>query len=316
MNDLERHLLEELADDPQGVLYSNSAKETVVFDHLADRGFVKRERQDGYQITNAGLQALGLKRCPNCGGYGFDVDVEIFDEKGELQAEKCLVCEGRGSIATEHGDDAPEPTPQPKPVTTFEEEWPKWEGGYVGSFCRLCKGDNCTATRQRLEITDGKVYIHVQTQCFDCGQELQGSRTEYALEELVKDHIHLSRYLATVNADLKTTRRMHKGAESNVDYWQRQFKQVEAERDAARAAQNQLRDALVAVTAERDALKLQLEMLNTLPIAAQETGRYQEALETILRRAQGGLEYRNVVTLLHRLNEIIRYAEVALNPAE
>lgn len=161
----------------------------------------------------------------------------------------------------EHGDDAPDPTPQPKPVTTFEEEWPKWEGGYEGSFCRLCKGDNCTATRQRLEITDGKVYIHVQTQCFDCGQELQGSRTEYALEELVKDHIHLSRYLATVNADLKTTRRMHKGAESNVDYWQRQFKQVEAERDAARAAQNQLRDELVAMDAQNKRLRFALERI-------------------------------------------------------
>lgn len=98
MNDLERHLLEELADDPQGVVYSNSAKETVAFDELTDQGFAKRDSGDRYQITNAGLRVLGLERCPSCDGYGFDVDADIFDEKGELQAEKCLTCEGKGCI--------------------------------------------------------------------------------------------------------------------------------------------------------------------------------------------------------------------------
>lgn len=211
--------------------------------------------------------------CPECAGDGFYHEPEDLSDQPEPdfnqlerdEAARLDAIEDEADLKAyraEHGDDAPEPTPQPKPVTTFEQEWPKWEGGYEGSFCRLCKGDGCTATRQRLEITDGKVYIHVQVQCFDCGQELHDARTEYAPEEMAKDLIRLPLDLATANADLKTARRMHKGAESNVDYWQRQFKQVETDLAIARAAQDQLRDELTAVTAERDKYKTRYEELH------------------------------------------------------
>lgn len=225
---------------------------------------------EGFTLANRELDIIRPENHPSVQAVVFDPepDYDRYINERERQHEANLVAtEAERDLKAyyaEHGDDAPDPTPQPKSVTTFEEEWPKWEGGYEGSFCRLCKGDGCTATRQRLEITDGKVYIHVQTQCFDCGQELHDARTEYALEEMVKDLIRLPLELTTANAALKTARRMHKGAESNVDYWQRQFKQVEAERDAARAAQDLLRGELVAITAERDELKAARELWTAL----------------------------------------------------
>lgn len=257
---------------------------------------------------NVWVGHLGI--CPTCNGDGFYCKPEAelpepepaeYDaDKAERQHEATLdAVEDEANLKAyraEHGDDAPEPMPTNEfKFVLYGNEGEQdlyiiesvWHEHPAGAMYLIERRDG-----------DGILYTH-----YVLGHHLQRSENDPCI----------AIFMPILRA----------GHDLEPDTLQPQIATLQCEVDGlnyqlqtARAAQDQLRDELVAVTAERDALKLQLEMLNVLPIAAQEAGRYREALETILRRAQGGLEYRNVVTLRHRLNEIVRYAEVALNPAE